>query len=81
MSEEILKNYSLSTLVLVVILILYTISEPLFHKYNFHYVHQTGICMMVGVLVTFLASIINPEVNKCIKLYLIFFYRQILLKT
>ena len=56
------KELTISSLVLIVILILYTISAPLFHKYKFHYIHETGICMMVGVLVTFVASIIVPEV-------------------
>lgn len=64
MSEDAQKNLSLGTLILVILLILYAISAPLFHRYKFHYIHETGICMMVGVLVTFIASLIDPDVRK-----------------
>jgi len=62
MSEEAQKVYALSSLILVIIFILYTISAPLFKVTHFHYIHESGICMMIGVVVTILGSIFVPEV-------------------
>lgn len=53
---------SLQTLVAICILLIYTIAAPLFEKYHFHYMHESGVCMIIGVLVTLLAMIINPHV-------------------
>jgi len=72
--EEKQKKLSLSSLILIVILIFYTILAPLFHKYRFHYFHESGICMIIGVIVSIVVSMIDEEV------ILIFTFRQILLK-
>lgn len=54
---------SLQTLIAILILLVYTVAAPLFEKYHFHYMHESGVCMIIGVIVTLLAMIINPSVN------------------
>lgn len=56
------KHLSLETLLAILILLIYTISAPLFEKYHFHYLHESGVCMIIGVVVATLAMIVNPEV-------------------
>jgi hypothetical protein len=53
---------SLQTLVAICILLIYTIAAPLFEKYHFHYMHESGVCMIIGVVITMMAMIINPDV-------------------
>ena len=53
----------LETLIAILILLFYTISAPLFEKYHFHYMHESGLCMLIGIGITLVAIAINPEVN------------------
>ncbi len=53
----------LETLIAILILLFYTISAPLFEKYHFHYMHESGLCMIIGIVISVLASIISPEVR------------------
>jgi hypothetical protein len=55
-------HLTLETLIAILILLLYTISAPLFEKLHFHYMHESGMCMIIGVLITLIAMVINPEV-------------------
>ncbi len=52
----------LETLLAILMLLFYTISAPLFEKYRFHYLHESGLCMIIGIAITAVAMIINPEV-------------------
>jgi hypothetical protein len=54
----------LETLIAILILLFYTISAPLFEKYHFHYMHESGLCMIIGIVISVLAGIISPEVRK-----------------
>jgi hypothetical protein len=56
------SHLTLETLLAISILLIYTISAPLFEKYHFHYMHESGVCMVIGVIITIIAMIINPEV-------------------
>lgn len=53
---------SFKTLIAVFILFLYTISAPIFEKMNIKYIHESGMSMIIGVTVTIIAMIINPDV-------------------
>jgi hypothetical protein len=55
-------HLTLETLLAILILLVYTVSAPLFEKYHFHYMHESGMCMLIGVVITILAMIVNPEV-------------------
>jgi hypothetical protein len=61
MSSE--SHLTLETLIAIIILLIYTISAPIFEKYHFHYMHESGMCMLIGVAVTVVAMIIYPEVR------------------
>lgn len=58
------KHLTLETLLAIFILLIYTISAPLFEKYHFHYMHESGICMIIGMVIAILANLFNPHVNK-----------------
>ena len=58
------KNSVPSTLsykgvVAIIILIFYTIAAPIFQKLNFHYLHESGICMIVGTLIALISKYVG----------------------
>lgn len=55
-------HLSLETLIAIIILLIYTISAPVFEKIHFHYMHESGMCMIIGVIITLIASVISPNV-------------------
>lgn len=55
---------SAKTLIAIFILFLYTICSPIFEKLNFHYLHESGMSMIIGLVITLIAMIINPQVSK-----------------
>ena len=57
-------HLALETLIAIIILLIYTISAPIFEKIKFHYMHESGMCMIIGVAITVVAMIFSPEVNK-----------------
>jgi hypothetical protein len=54
---------SAKTLIAMAILFLYTICSPIFEKFKFHYIHESGMSMILGMIITLIAMIINPLVN------------------
>jgi len=54
---------SAKTLIAIVILVVHTISAPIFEKLHFHYLHESGISMLLGMIVGLVALVINPTVN------------------
>jgi len=50
------------TLLAIIMLLFYTVSAPLFHKYHFHYMHESGICMILGLIISVVARFANPDV-------------------
>jgi hypothetical protein len=54
---------TLATLLAVGILFLYTISHPIFEKYKFYYIHESGLSMLIGILATMIVMLINPSVR------------------
>lgn len=54
---------SAKTLIAIIILLLYTIATPIFEKLNFHYLHESGMCMILGFLVGLVSMLINPFVR------------------
>ena len=65
-SEADQSHLTLQTLLSICVLIVYTISSSLFTTYDFHYLSGSGICMIIGLLVTLISMIVNPEVYKLI---------------
>ena len=58
MSES---HLTLETLLAILILLFYTVSVPLFEKYHFHFMHESGLCMVIGIVVTIVVMLISPE--------------------
>ncbi len=56
--EESEGSYFLSfkTLIAIFILIIYTIATPIFDKLNFHYLHESGICMILGAIISLISK-------------------------
>ena len=57
-------------MVSIIILIFYTIATPIFQKFNFHYLHENGICMIVGTLIALVSKYIgnmNDTLNTFVK--------------
>ena len=60
MSEEEHGDFlSSKTTVAIILLIIYTISTPIFHKIHFHYVHESGIIMILGLLLGVIANMFS----------------------
>jgi hypothetical protein len=49
MAEE--KSFSLEVMIFIAIIVFYVVASPLFEKYHFHYVHETGLAMIIGMVI------------------------------
>ncbi len=51
------KSHLLSAKVLIAvgILFIYTIASSVFNKINFHYIHESGLSMLMGMAITLFA--------------------------
>ena len=59
--EENDRNLNLDTLIAIIILVIYTVAAPIFDKIHFHYMHESGLCMIIGVLITSLSSLMSSN--------------------
>ena len=50
--EEESQDLNLVTLLAILILMIYTVSAPIFEKIHFHYMHESGLCMIIGEIVS-----------------------------
>ena len=57
------KLISFETLIIGIVLIIYTIANPILRKFNITFVHESGICMILGCLINLFAQLINPNVT------------------
>ena len=63
-NEEVNENVlNLVTLLAIIILMIYTVAAPIFEKIHFHYMHESGLCMIIGVVITLIAIFFNPDTN------------------
>ena len=74
------EDLNLVTLLAIIILMIYTVSAPIFEKIHFHYMHESGLCMIIGVIVSLIAiflTLIQISQNQLIlvvKYFLHLFY-------
>ena len=62
--EQSTSNFlSAKSLIAVTIILMYTIAAPIFDKLDFHYIHESGISMILGMIVSLIAIVINPLVS------------------
>jgi hypothetical protein len=60
--EDSVHFLSVQTLIAILLLLVYTIAAPIFSKLKFHYIHESGISMILGLVVASLATLISPDV-------------------
>ena len=61
--EEKGEDLNLVTLLAITILMIYTVAAPIFEKIHFHYMHESGLCMIIGVIVSLIAIFFDPHTN------------------
>lgn len=64
-NEHLIENESLSlkTLLAVTILLIYIVSGKIFQKFNFHIMHESGLCMILGMIVSGIVYYFSPFTN------------------
>ena len=60
MEEE---HLSLQVLSAVILLVLYVIAAPIFEKINFHYMHESGVIMLLGIGITLTFKFFIPSLD------------------
>jgi hypothetical protein len=45
------------------LLMVFIVCGPIFEKIHFHYAHESGVVMLLGILATLIMNYINPEVS------------------
>ena len=61
--EEGGDDLNLVTLLAIIILMIYTVAAPIFEKVHFHYMHESGLCMIIGVIISLIAVFFDPHTN------------------
>ena len=56
------NNLNFKTLIAILLLLIYIISAPIFVKIKFYYLHQSGLCMLLGMFISLISSFIAPFV-------------------
>lgn len=67
MSEE--GHLTTETLVAVILLMVFVVCGPIFEKIHFHYMHESGVVMLLGVLAALFINLINPHVSLIFNTY------------
>ena len=62
-TEGNLNFLSAKTLIVILILLVHTIASPIFEKFQFHYIHESGISMLLGMIVGLVSMFVSPNVN------------------
>ena len=60
MEEE---HLSLQVLLAVILLVLYVIAAPIFERINFHYMHESGVIMLLGIGITLTFKFFIPSLD------------------
>ena len=56
-------NLNFKTLIAILLLLVYIISAPIFVKIKFYFLHQSGLCMLLGMLISLITHFITPFEN------------------
>ena len=56
-------NLNFKTLIAIFLLLIYIISAPIFLKLKFYFLHQSGLCMLLGMLISLITYFITPFEN------------------
>ena len=61
-------HLSLQVLLAVILLVLYVIAAPIFEKVHFHYMHESGVVMLLGIAITLTFKFFIPSLDFTISL-------------
>jgi NhaP-type Na+/H+ or K+/H+ antiporter len=56
-------HLSLQVLLAVILLVLYVIAAPIFEKVHFHYMHESGVVMLLGIAITLTFKFFIPSLD------------------
>ena len=56
-------HLSLQVLLAVILLVLYVIAAPIFEKVHFHYMHESGVVMLLGIAITLSFKFFIPSLD------------------
>jgi NhaP-type Na+/H+ or K+/H+ antiporter len=56
-------HLSLQVLLAVLLLVLYVIAAPIFEKVHFHYMHESGVVMLLGIAITLTFKFFIPSLD------------------
>ena len=57
------NHLSLQVLLAVILLVLYVIAAPIFEKIHFHYMHESGVVMLLGIAITLTFKFFIPSLD------------------
>ena len=57
------EHLSLQVLLAVILLVLYVIAAPVFEKIHFHYMHESGVVMLLGIGITLTFKFFIPSLD------------------
>ena len=57
------EHLSLQVLLAVILLVLYVIAAPIFEKIHFHYMHESGMVMLLGLAITLIFKFFIPSLD------------------
>ena len=57
------EHLSLQVLLAVILLVLYVIAAPVFEKVHFHYMHESGMVMLLGIAITLTFKFFIPSLD------------------
>ena len=57
------EHLSLQVLLAVILLVLYVIAAPIFEKIHFHYMHESGMVMLLGIAITLTFKFFIPSLD------------------
>ena len=57
------EHLSLQVLLAIILLVLYVIAAPIFEKIHFHYMHESGVVMLLGIGITLAFKFFIPSLD------------------
>jgi len=62
LTQEHQNFLSAKTLIAIIILLVHTIASPIFEKFQIQYIHESGISMLLGMIVGLVSMLVSPNV-------------------
>lgn len=59
--DKINNETSYASIITTILLFIYVLSPSIFEKYHFHYMHESGMCMVISCIISILDYKLRPE--------------------